>query len=72
MTTKEAMEVGANFVAFTLTKSVALSAAGLEEVGTLLCVTYFPSAITALMFKRFQSMMKISKGIKAQRGLRYS
>jgi hypothetical protein len=34
------MEVGPNLVAFTLTKSVTLSASCFEEVGTLLCVTY--------------------------------
>lgn len=32
------MQVGANLVALTLTESVALGAAGLEETGTLLLV----------------------------------
>jgi len=36
---KEAVESGADLVALTLAESVALSAAGLEEVGTLLSVT---------------------------------
>lgn len=40
MTAEQAVEVGADLVAFALTKSMALSASSLEEVGTLLCVTY--------------------------------
>lgn len=39
MTAEETVEVGADLVALTLTESVALSATGLEEVGTLLGVT---------------------------------
>lgn len=45
MTTEEAVEVGADLVALTFTKSVALSASGLEKVGTLLCVTCYQLAI---------------------------
>ena len=41
MTTEKAVEVGADLVTLALTKGVALSASGLEKVGTLLCVTYF-------------------------------
>lgn len=36
---EETVEVWADLVALTLTESVALSASGLEEVGTLLCVS---------------------------------
>jgi hypothetical protein len=39
VTTEKAVEIGADLVALTLTESMALSASGLEEVGTLLCVT---------------------------------
>jgi hypothetical protein len=45
VTTEEAVEVGADLIALALTKSVALSASGLEKVGTLLCVTCFQLAI---------------------------
>jgi hypothetical protein len=41
VTTEEAMEVRANLVTLALTESVALSASGLEKVGTLLRVTCF-------------------------------
>ncbi len=39
MTPEETVEVGADLVALALTQSVALSAPGLEKVGTLLCIT---------------------------------
>jgi hypothetical protein len=45
VTAEKAVEVGADLVALALTKSVALSASGLEKVGTLLCVTCFQLAI---------------------------
>jgi hypothetical protein len=38
VTTEKAVEIGADLVALTLTESMALSASGLEEVGTLLGV----------------------------------
>lgn len=50
MTTEKAVEVGADLVALALTKSVALSASGLEQVGTLLCVTYFQLAIVLNLY----------------------
>jgi hypothetical protein len=40
MSAKETMEVGANLVAFTLTKSVALGTSSFKEVCTLLHITY--------------------------------
>lgn len=52
MTTEEAVEVGADLVALTFTKSVALSASGLEKVGTLLCVTCYQLAIELDLFLR--------------------
>jgi len=39
VTAEKTVEVGADLVALTLSESVALSTTGLEEVGTLLCVT---------------------------------
>jgi hypothetical protein len=39
VTTEQSVEVRADLVSLTLTESVALLASGLEEVGTLLCVT---------------------------------
>jgi hypothetical protein len=52
VTTEEAVEVGADLVALTFTKSVALSASGLEKVGTLLCVTCYQLAIELDLFLR--------------------
>jgi len=46
LTAEETVEVGADLVALTLTESVALSATGLEEVGTLLGVTCLLGALT--------------------------
>ena len=40
LSSKETVQVGANLVCLALTKSVALCASSLEEVGTLLCVSY--------------------------------
>jgi hypothetical protein len=59
VTTEEAVEVRTDLVALTLTKSVALSASGLEEVGTLLCVTCFELAIAInLYFKGSKAFRK--------------
>jgi hypothetical protein len=52
VTTEEAVKVGADLVALTLTKSVALSAAGLEKVGTLLCVTYLQLTIVINLVRK--------------------
>jgi len=59
VTTEEAVEVGANLIALALTKSVALSASGLEKVGTLLCVTCFQSAIIINLY--FQGCKALRK-----------
>lgn len=39
MTAEQPVQVGTNLVSLALTQGVALCAAGLEEVGTLLCVS---------------------------------
>ena len=62
MTTEEAVEIGADLVALTLAESVALSAPGLEEVGTLLCITCYNLAIeTDLWFESCKSARKIRR-----------
>jgi hypothetical protein len=50
VTTEEPVEVRTDLVSLTLTESVALSASCLEEVGTLLCVTYKINSISEKFF----------------------
>jgi len=58
VTAEETVEVRADLVALTLTESVALSASGLEEVGTLLCVT-----IRERHFEVEESLIKELEGV---------
>jgi hypothetical protein len=76
VTTEEAVEVRTDLVALTLTKSVALSASGLEEVGTLLCVTCFHLAIVIILYlegcKRLRKAESRSKCSPQEKNLRNS
>jgi hypothetical protein len=62
VTTEKAVEIGADLVALTLTESVALSASGLEKVGTLLCVTCLQLANIYLL--QFEYLKRQEKEVK--------
>lgn len=55
LASEQAVQVGTDLVSLTITESVALSASGLEEVGTLLSVT---CVITSVSLKLFSMVMK--------------